>query len=268
MQDLPLNHTYDLIVVSVQHYRFAEVMAFLNGRVGDATVLLFNNLWTDPQAAVSALPAKQLVWGFPRAGGGFRPDGVLAGGLLKNVMIGQFGPRAKASSEHAPTRREQAVRELFRSSGFGIQRQYDFQGWLWFHFLINAALLPQAYRAGSFAKLMASDAHLREGVLNVRELVPLLAARGVDVKQHLADVGVFSLPLPVAARILNLAPRLIAPAQAVIETALVGEGDLEREVRPIALDVLAEAQRLGVAVPRLEAFVAQLDSVENAGGML
>jgi 2-dehydropantoate 2-reductase len=250
VEDLPLAHNYDLIIVSVQHYRLPEVVAFLAHRVGNATLLMFNNVWTDPHEEVAALPADQVVWGFPRAGGGFGNDGVLTGGILKNVMFGQFG----TGSGTSPTRRELAVRELFRSSGFGIQVQRDFRGWLWFHFLVNAGLLPQALKAGSFVKLVESDAHLQQAVLNVRELIPLLAARGVNLKHHAEDLALFRIPPRLAALMLKLVFRLSAPARLIVH-ALPGD-ELRREVRSISRDVLSEARRLGIAVPRLEALEA------------
>ncbi|WP_293911583.1 2-dehydropantoate 2-reductase N-terminal domain-containing protein [Deinococcus sp.] len=250
VEDLNADHAYDLIVVSVQHYRFAEVMSFLAERVGSATVLMFNNLWVGPESAASALNADQLVWGFPRAGGGFGPGGVLRGSLLKNVIFGDLGAGADSS-------RGRTVRELFRGSGFGIQEQRDFRGWLSVHFLINAGLLPQALKAGSFAKLMSSDAHLRQAVLNVRELLPILSARGIDLKLHAADVAPFRLPPGLVSLLLRLAFRFSQPVGRVT-AALPGEA-LRQEVRPMTLDVLSEARRLGVAVPRLEAFSASLE---------
>ena len=255
VEDLPADHEYDLIVVSVQHYRFAEVVDFLIGRIGNATVLLFSNLWIDPHEAVSSLPADRLVWGFPGTGGGIQPGGVLRGGLLKNVKFGDFGTDSRSGSRALPTPRERAVRELFRGAGFGIQVQHDFRGWLWTHFLINAALLPQALRAGSFAKLMNSDAHLRQAVLNVRELLPVLAARRVDFKLHAADLGLFSMPPGFGALLLRLAYLWVAPVRRVVQSALPGD-DLGREVKPISRDMLLEAERLGIAVPRLAAFEA------------
>jgi 2-dehydropantoate 2-reductase len=250
-EELSADHDYDLIVVSVQYYRFAEVMSFLAGRVGNATVLIFNNLWADPDAATSALNAEQLVWGFPRAGGGFGPDGVLRGSLMNNVMFGDLGAGADGS-------RGRAVRELFRGSGFGIREQRDFRGWLSVHFLISAGLLPQALKAGSFAELMGSDAHLRQAVLNVRELLPVLSARGIDLKRHTADVAPFRLPPGLVSLLLRLAFRFASPVRRATEAALPGEA-FRQEVRHTVRDVLSEARRLGVAVPRLEAVGALLE---------
>ena len=78
-EDLPADHDYELILVSVQHYHFEDVSAFLGPRIGKATLLIFSNFWKDPQASASSLPRDQIAWGFPLAGGGFRKDGVLGG---------------------------------------------------------------------------------------------------------------------------------------------------------------------------------------------
>ena len=71
IEDFNANHDYDLIVVSVQHYHFTKVAEFLTDKIGNATVLIFNNFWEEPLEQVANLPAEQLVWGFPQAGGGF-----------------------------------------------------------------------------------------------------------------------------------------------------------------------------------------------------
>src|SRR3954470_14879375 len=63
------DHDFDLIVLSVSHHRLPEATAFLTPRVGQATVLVFGNIWTEPTAAIGALPVDQVVWGAPRTGG-------------------------------------------------------------------------------------------------------------------------------------------------------------------------------------------------------
>jgi 2-dehydropantoate 2-reductase len=186
-EDLPADHDYDLIIVSVQHYRFDEAAAYLSHRAGKATLLMFNNFWKDLQASASSLPIDQVAWGFPVAGGGFNKDGVLSGALFSRVEFGTFGAN--------PTERELAVYDLFRKSGFKIQQHRDFQGWLWVHFVLNAGLLSQALQAGgSMKRVMASSAHGRNAILNIRELLPVLQTRGVDLKAHALELAVAKLP--------------------------------------------------------------------------
>ncbi|WP_439382824.1 ketopantoate reductase family protein [Amycolatopsis lexingtonensis] len=236
------DHDFDLIVLSVPHHRLAAATDFLAPRVGRATVLVFGNVWTEPTAAIGALPADQVAWGFPQAGGGFGTDGVLRGALLPSVVFGTLGT--------PPTDRERAVRQVFREAGLRIKEQPDFRGWQWVHFVSNAALFSQSLPRGSLSKLAGATGDLREALLAGRELLPLVRARGVDLRRHRRDLLLFRAPT-----------WLMAPALAWLTThvrfvrvnfAAQSNPDAE-EPREVCRDTLAEARRLGISVPRLEA---------------
>ena len=236
------DHDFDLIVLSVQHYHLAEAAAFLAPRVGRATVLVFGNIWAEPLAAVGALPVDQVAWGFPLAGGGFGQDGVLRGTVLPAVVFGTL--------DQPPTGRERAVRQVFRAAGVRLREQPDFRGWLWVHFASGAGLLLQALRLGSLAELIGARGHVREALLVSRELVPLLVARGVDLRRHRGGV------LPLRAPTWLTAPALawlIAHFPPLRANFAAHSDPGAQEPREVCRDVLAEARRLGVAVPRLAA---------------
>ncbi|BCY09896.1 ketopantoate reductase family protein [Actinoplanes sp. L3-i22] len=239
-ETLDADHDFDLIVVSVQHYHFPEVVEFLAPRVGRATVLVFNNLWTEPREAVSALPADQVAWGFPGAGGGFDDAGVLHGSLLPMVFFGTLGG--------APTAREQAVRQVFRGAGFKFRENDDFRGWLWLHFIQNAGMHTRSLKLGSLAKVAGSPAEAREVVLAIRELLPLVAARGVDLRRHRGDVLAVQAPAWLTGPAMAWLLGHFEPVRRVLEAHANPE-----ELRSVGRDTLAEARRLGVAVPRLAA---------------
>ena len=239
-EDLPADHDYDLIIVSVQHYRFEEVAAFLGPRTGRATVLLFNNFWVEPQKAASPFPAERLAWGFPQAGGGFGEDGVLRGALLGKVFFGTF------LTDPGPC--ELAVRELFTQAGFGIVEQRDFRSWLFVHFALNCGMQAEALKAGSMPRAFASGSHRRDMILNMRELVPLLAARSVDLKDQWSYLAPFRLPAWLLGSVMGLAPKLLAPLRVILDS----HANIE-ELRSTCRDVLLEARRINVDLPRLEA---------------
>lgn len=239
-EELPPDHDYDLIIVSVQHYRFAEAAEFLATRCSRATVLVFNNFFTDPQQAAAGLPADQLVWGFPGAGGGFQPDGSLHASLLHLVQFGTFGT--------APTARDLAVRELLRGAGFKLREHRDFRSWLWIHFVTNAGVLSEALPAGSLAAVFRSTTHLSSAIRTARELLPLVTARGGDLGQHRAETLPFRLPPWLGSRVIKAVMQLSDPARQVVETHTNPE-----ELRSTCRDALAEARRLGIATPRLAA---------------
>ncbi|CCH29536.1 2-dehydropantoate 2-reductase N-terminal domain-containing protein [Actinosynnema sp. NPDC047251] len=241
-EELEPDHDFDLIVLSVQHYRLAEAAAFLAPRVGRATVLVFGNVWAEPPAAIAPLPVDQVAWGFPQAGGGFGADGVLRGALLPPVVFGTLG--------RPPTARERAVRQVFREAGFRLREQPDFRGWLWLHFVADAGLHSQGLRLGSLAELAGSTGDFREALLTCRELLPLLAARGVDLRRHRGGGLLFRAPTWPAAAALAWLTAHVAPVR--VNFAAHSDPDAE-EPREICRDTLAEARRLGIAVPRLEA---------------
>ena len=239
-EELPADHDYDLILLSVQHYHFEEVSAFLEPRVGNATVLVFNNFWAEPQQAASRLPGDHLAWGFPMAGGGFGSDGVLRGALFGKVYFGTFLTD--------PSPRELAARELFTKAGFTIAEQPDFRSWLFVHFALGCAIETEALKAGSMTRAIASGRHRREFILNMRELVPLLAARSVNLKAQLSTLAPFRLPIWLFGPIMGLTPKLIRPYRVLIDS----HSNME-ELRSTCRDVLTEARRIHVNLPRLEA---------------
>jgi 2-dehydropantoate 2-reductase len=236
------DHDFDLIVLSVPHHRLAEATAYLSPRVGHATVLVFGNIWAEPLAAIGALPLDQIAWGFPQAGGGFGADGVLRGALLPSVIFGTLG--------QPPTERERAVRQAFREAGLRLKEQPDFRGWLWVHFVSDASLLSQGLRLGSLSKLAGAKGDLREGLLTGRELLPLLQARGLDLRRHRGGVLLFRAPTWLTAPALAWLTAHVPLAR--VSLAAHSDPDAE-EPREICRDTLAEARRLCVAAPRLEA---------------
>jgi 2-dehydropantoate 2-reductase len=177
-ETLPPDHDFDLIVLSVPHHQIAEAVEFLAPRTGNATVLMFSNMWQEPLNAAGRIPGDRVAWGFPQGGGGFDATGTLRGMLLRSVVFGHFG--------EALTEREVAVRNLFRSAGFRGREQNDFRGWLLVHTAFGASLYSQALQRGSMADLIGDRAAFAEAMLVGRELLPLLQARGVDLSKHRA----------------------------------------------------------------------------------
>ncbi|MFR9727761.1 ketopantoate reductase family protein [Saccharopolyspora sp. MS10] len=241
-EELEPDHDFDLIVLSVPHHRLPEATAFLAPRVGRATVLIFGNVWTEPSAAIGALPADQIAWGFPQAGGGFGADGVLRGALLPSVVFGTLG--------QPPTARERAVRQAFRETGLRLKEEPDFRGWLWLHFASDAGLFSQGLRRGSLSELIGAAGDLREGLLVARELLPLVEARGIDLRRHRVGALLFRAPTWLTASALAWLTAHVPSVRA--NFAAHSDPDAE-EPREVCRDALAEARRWGISVPRLEA---------------
>ncbi|HUQ61164.1 ketopantoate reductase family protein [Lentzea sp.] len=242
-EELDAGHDYDLILLSVNPGQLDAAVEFLGTRVGGATVLMFGNMFEDPAAVVSALPADQVVWGFPGGGGGFTGSR-LAGGVMKAVFLGFCDSSNRGA-------RYRAVRGLFQDAGFSVTQAPDFRSWLWFHYILDAGLLAKVLSAGGLAGFLGSRAAIGESVLLVREMVPLLEAKGgtprIGAKlMSRVPVGLLSFVLQKALGGDNMA--------AFLFEQLERTGQMSRELAGLyARDVLAEARRLGVRLPRLEA---------------
>lgn len=247
-EELTSDHGYDLIVVSLPHHRLAEAAAFLAPRIGAATVLVLGNVWAEPLDAIDPLPADRVAWGFPGAGGSFGADGVLRATLLGSVVFGTL--------DRSPTRRDHDARRAFRTAGFRIREQPDIRGWLWLHVALDAGLHSQGVRVGALADLVGATGDLREALLAARELLPLLTARGVDLDRHRAGaLLLLRAPSWLTASTLSWLLRHVPSVRAGFEAH--SDPDAE-EPHAICRDVLAEARRRGVPVPRLEAAEAHL----------
>lgn len=240
IEDFNANHDYDLIFVSVQHYHFKKVAEFLADKIGQTTLLIFNNFWEEPLEQVANLPAEQLVWGFPQAGGGFDSKGVLNGTILSGITIGTFGTEL--------TDRDVAVIGLFKSAGIKSNITKDFRSWLFGHFVMNAALHIEIMKAGSsMLEGFQTTKHWKNAKANGKELLPLLQARNVDIKKS-PDLKIVTVPPCLMSFAMKLAVKFLPP----LKQMLTGHSN-EEETKSYAKDVMYMAEKMKINLPRYEA---------------
>ena len=228
------NHDYDLIFMSVNPEQVSSVVKYLAPRVGNATVLFFNNFWQDPQSAVQPIPPSQIVYGFPGAGGGFEGN-TLYGGLYKTVQFGTF--------ESEPTKRDLEVRKLFVGAGFKITVQKDPQSWLWNHFALNAAMEVEVLKSGSFEKVISSPEALVGIGRNMREIIPVLKAKGskLDVMTKVMS--------GLSPRVVGFLMSNVVFSPKSMTYALVAHNHYK--VGYAVQEVISEARKHGIKVQRL-----------------
>lgn len=237
-----LDSDYDLIIVSVQHYHFKSVMDILANKIGDSTVLIFNNFWEEPQNAVSKLPDNQLVWGFPGAGGGFDEKGILKGTLFKSVTIGTFGSE--------PSNRTVEVIKLFKSANLKIKMVTDFRSWLLSHFVVNAAFHLEALKIDKQDNLiegLQTTQYWRNIIANGKELLPLLKSRNVDIKKN-SELKIFNIPPWLISLIMKIAIKYLP---SVKRQFLAHSNNIE--LKSYCKDVMNKAYELNIDLPRYEA---------------
>lgn len=237
---------FDLILLSVGHHRLAAAAAYLEPRIGDATVLVFGNVWDEPLATVAPLPAAQVMFGFPQAGGGFSDDGVLHGAMFRTVILDADGGQSSP--------RKTAVRNLFRTAGFAVREQRDMRDWLWLHFIFDAGMHAAGVRRGGLAGMIGNRRGFRDALLTAGQLLDVLRARGVDLRRHRRAILPYQLPAPTAA-VMAWATAHLPIAQA----SLAAHTDpYAAEPRAVLRDAHREAHRLGVPTPSLDSSLRRI----------
>ncbi len=235
--EIDIKNDYDIIFVSVNSHQIRDVVSYLAPRVGNATVLFFNNFWVDPINAIAPIPLNQIVWGFPGAGGGFDKDGTLKGGFMKSVFFGTFGT--------ALSERDIKIRNLFVNTGFKISEQKDFRSWLWNHYALNAAMEASMITVGGFKEMFDSPESLANIGVNIREIITLLKARGSSID---ISTRIFANTL---SRILGFVLKNIVFKEGSLINQMMKDNN--SKIGYSYRDVLLEARKLSVSMPNFEA---------------
>jgi 2-dehydropantoate 2-reductase len=233
-EEIKENHDYDLIFMSVNPEQVSSVVKYIAPRVGNATVLFFNNFWQDPKLAVQPIPISQIVCGFPGAGGGFEGN-TLYGGLYKTVQFGTF--------EAEPTKRDSEVRKLFVGAGFKIMVQKDLQSWLWNHFALNAAMEVEVLKSGSFKNVVSSPEALVGIGLNMKEIIPVLKAKGSKLD------GMTKVMSGLPPRVVGFLMSKVVFSPKSMAYALVAH--IHTKVGYAVQEVISDARKYAIKAPRL-----------------
>lgn len=235
---------YDLIIISVNHNQLTEAAKFTGSRAGNATILIFNNIWADPQTIAAYLPKGQVLWGFPGGGGGYQDTKTLKAGFFKKIFF------ESASTAASKPRYHETVK-LFENAGFSVSRQKDMRVWLWEHFIMNAAMAAQALKAGGYMKLFESKAGLKQMVLLMREMLPMIRAKGG--KPGFGTALMVRLP---AGLMVHIFQKISSQGSLTGELLrrLEDSGHTTQELTGLyPRDVMAEADEMGIKLPMLAA---------------
>lgn len=162
---------------------------------------------------------------------------------MKNIFMGFIDNTTNKD-------RYDMVARLFKNAGFGISEQKDMRNWLWFHVITNASMMAAASKVGSLNNLFDSANALKDFALILRELTPLMAAKGSKVST-IINIAV-NLPAGIVAFVMKLALAEGKLPREIMRSAS-GSENLKAESNVIFVrDTLAEARRLGISLPRLE----------------
>lgn len=242
-EEIGQQHNYDLIVVSLHHFQLEEAITLIKPVVGNATVLMFSNVWDDLDRTAASLPKNQVVWGFPGAGGGFGDSRSLNAGFMKTVYLET--PITAASAD-----RHESVAQLFRKAGFSLSLASNMRDWYWLHFIMNTGLAAMALKMGSYRDMFQSSAALGHAISIMGEMMPLIKAKGGSV--GFGTKLLFLLPSGLTGFALKNILKDSLPLTIMERNINYSNASQDKATALFPLDALKEAGRLGVALPLLE----------------
>ena len=197
-------------------------------------MLLMGNTMGNPLSKLgnlSGLSAEQFVIGFPGAGGGIT-DNVLHGILHGIIQLGV--------SEKKLNKREQAVKNLFKSAGFKVSLHRDIDGWLVNHYVLNAAMEMEVLKRGSFEKVVQSEDGLTSMMGNVKKMISYLKAKGV--RPDMAIVMMSIIPARLLAGLMG--KTIYKPGSPAYDAVAYNQYQVGYAVR----EIQADAKKLGVYI--------------------
>ena len=259
VEDTSLAADFDLVVLAARPEQMragAEQLAKAGRpRLG---VLFFNNFWGEPSELSNLFEAGTALWAFPLAGGAFEGKRKLVGAIQGRIQL-EAGDAATAELRSE-------VARLFTSAGIEARTPPDVRAWLWLHYVVTAAMIAEAVRLGQGAAgVIDSASRSAEAARLAKEMMGVVYARGVDPKVEREESTLGRIPGFFAGLVI----KAMAKRNPAVRRMMSGGGE-PRFLALLPLDVLAEARRLGVPCPRLEALEGPLSSLTGrpAGGRL
>lgn len=238
---------YELVILPTKHYHLLETLKQLLPQAGEADYWLLTQNWEGTAALDALLPPSRYVYGDAKAGGKFEGNTLIA--TLASVDLGQVGGR------HDPCLDK--VLALCRSAQVEASVHENILHYLWVQYAITGGLWPALVKAGSFDAVLENRQIGEQGIRAARECLEVVARRGVDLKKY-PETKMYLNAAPFGMWLAGLVIKVLFRFNKLVQrSSLHGLDDLE-EVRAFYDDLLHTGQQLGVAMPAMSAFEADI----------
>lgn len=169
---------YDLIVVPLQRTQLPEVLPLLAGRVGQADILFFQNIWST-QDIERYLQPGQYLYGFPRLVAGHKEGNRVECTIFSNP--GQATMLGERDGQFTP--RLESIKEMFQEADLRPQIAPHILGWLAAHYVEWIGPVGAILEAGSVQAFARNTTLIRKSILATREGLEVCRARGYAVQK-------------------------------------------------------------------------------------
>ncbi len=244
---------YDFILASPRTDQLEAVLRMLGESGGGAHIVLFSNLWFEPEYIEQYLAPDRYLFGFSFNVGGGRHgvaiDCTIFGNPLAATMIGEKDGRR--------TDRLAALHQALRDAGMNPRIQTSILAWLWTHYSEMACFIGGICQAGSAQGFAADPEIIRECLLAIRETRTVCRLRGVKPRPSVPLVGLpVALTVPVA--------RWIFRQESFLRLIDGYRTTTSSEMHRIYHDVLSTGRELGADLSHYARFQPHVDRYTRA----
>jgi len=238
---------YELVIVPTKHYHLLDTLKNLVPQAGAADFLLLTQNWDGTAAIDAILPPSRYVFGDAKAGGKFDGNKLIA--TIASVDIGQVDGRRDPCLDK--------VVALCESAQVGVTVHQNILHYLWVQYAITGGLWPALVKAGSFEAVLENRQVGEQGLRAARESLEVIARRGVDLSKY-PETKMYMNSSPFGMWIANIAIKVMFRYNKLVQRSSAhGLNDIE-EVKAFYYDLLNTGRSLGVSMPALSAFEADI----------
>lgn len=246
VDDIKLAEDCDYLIVSVNSQQLPEVLNDLAAYRGRGHIVFLQNIRPGEEKLIATrLDRSRYLYAYPFMAGGGRDgaavDTVIFGDFLSNTKLGE--------ADGSVTPRVRVLRAVLAAAGMKPRVTKRIIPYIRTHYIWAAASLGAYMKAGSYKRFVEGTGFIRESYLAMREAMETCKREGIN-------------PLRVSPTVFFYAPLfLLAPftARSYRTEAMrrMWEGHISHspeEMRTMYFDVLAEGDRLNVAMPAYRDF--------------
>jgi 2-dehydropantoate 2-reductase len=176
------NDRYDLVVVAMRKSSRLAVCPVLAANDHLENILFLGNDVSGFQHYFDSLSRRQVLLGFPGAGGGWDGDDLV---FIDGDKPGKRdGPVYLGELDGETRQRTERIRGLFVGAGIPVSLEADIDGWLKYHFAFMGPTAGVVLKHGGDVHAVVADkGSLRQYILACREAGNVLRAVGYEKRQ-------------------------------------------------------------------------------------
>jgi 2-dehydropantoate 2-reductase len=245
---------FDLVIIPTKHYTLDQTLQQVTPALKDADYLLLTQNWLGTDAIDALIAPDHYIFGDARAGGGFCEDRLVC--TVSSVDIGPV--------KGHPEKCVQKSTALFESADIPIHVQAEMLHYLWVQYAINAGAWPALVRTGSFKKLLNDAKNIKPTISAVNECLQVVKARGVDLA-HFPATQTYMDPSWLKMQLSGIGMGLMFKYSEYQKRCSLHALADQQEVRTFYFDLLHTGQSLGVAMPAMQDYQADMLNFTQPG---